>query len=122
MMPVPSGGISDAPESGKRKTAFGLVGVVTFMAALAWASVPLYDWFCRVTGYGGTTQAGVAAGPDAIVDQTITVRFDASLDRDMPWEFRPVEREMTLRLGETGLAFYEAYNPHQPPRCRNRQL
>lgn len=103
------------PENGKRKTAFGLVGVVTFMAALAWASVPLYDWFCRVTGYGGTTQAGVAAGPDAIVDQTITVRFDASLDRDMPWEFRPVEREMTLRLGETGLAFYEAYNPTSRP-------
>jgi cytochrome c oxidase assembly protein subunit 11 len=46
-----------------------------------------------------------------ILDRTIKVRFDASVERGMPWEFTPVEREMTLRIGETGLAFYEAYNP-----------
>jgi cytochrome c oxidase assembly protein subunit 11 len=96
----------DAPQ----KTAAGLVGVVILMSGLAWASVPFYDWFCRVTGFGGVT--GVATvGADEILDQTITVRFDASKTRDMPWEFKPVQREMTLRIGETGLAFYEAYNP-----------
>lgn len=87
-----------------------LVGVVVVMGALAWASVPFYNWFCRVTGFGGVT--GVAeAGSDDILDQTITVRFDASKDRDMPWEFKPMQREMELRIGETGLAFFEAYNP-----------
>lgn len=96
----------DAPQ----RTAAKLVGVVVLMGALAWASVPFYDWFCRVTGYGGAT--GVAsAESDQILDQTITIRFDASRERDMPWEFKPVQREMTLRIGETGLAFYEAYNP-----------
>lgn len=95
---------------GPQRTAAGLVGVVVLMSALAWASVPFYDWFCRVTGYGGST--GVAeTGSEDILDQTITVRFDASRERDMPWEFKPLQREMTLRIGETGLAFYEAYNP-----------
>jgi len=93
-----------------QRTAAGLVGVVVVMGALAWASVPFYNWFCRVTGFGGVT--GVAeAESDEILDQTITIRFDASLTRDMPWEFTPVQREMTMRIGETGLAFYEAYNP-----------
>jgi cytochrome c oxidase assembly protein subunit 11 len=85
-------------------------GVVVVMGSLAWAAVPFYDWFCRVTGFGGAT--GVAeAGSDVILDQTVLVRFDASLDAGMPWTFKPVETTMTLRLGETGLAFYEAHNP-----------
>ncbi len=91
-------------------TALKLVGVALIMGSLAWASIPLYDWFCRVTGFGGTT--GVAeAGSDEVLDQTILVKFDASLERGMPWEFRPVEHEMRIRIGETGLAFYEAHNP-----------
>ncbi|CUH64195.1 Cytochrome c oxidase assembly protein CtaG [Thalassovita gelatinovora] len=94
----------------KSKTVVMLVGVVLTMGALAWASVPFYNWFCRVTGFGGTTNVA-DAGSDTILDQTITIRFDASKDRDMPWEFKPVQREMTLRIGETGLAFFEAYNP-----------
>ena len=98
----------------KLKTAGSLAGVVVFMGAMAWASVPLYNWFCAVTGYGGST--GYAEeGSDVILDQTITVKFDASLDRDMPWEFRPEVREMEVRIGETGLAFYEAYNPTDRP-------
>ncbi|MEL7213206.1 MAG: cytochrome c oxidase assembly protein [Pseudomonadota bacterium] len=99
---------------GKQKTLAQTVGVVVLMGGLAWASVPLYDWFCRVTGYGGTTNVA-ESGSDMILDQTITVRFDASLERDMPWEFKPVQREMEVRIGETGLAFYEAYNPTDRP-------
>jgi cytochrome c oxidase assembly protein subunit 11 len=76
--------------------------------------VPFYNWFCAVTGFGGTT--GVAeAAPEEVLDQTITIRFDASLDRGMPWEFRPVAQEVEIRIGETGLAFYEAYNPTDRP-------
>ena len=98
----------------KHKTLTQLVGVVIMMGALAWASVPFYNWFCRVTGFGGITTTA-EAGSDVILDQKITIRFDGSLDRDMPWAFKPMQREMTLRIGETGLAFYEAYNPTDRP-------
>lgn len=91
-----------------------LVGVVLVMGALAWAAVPAYNLFCRVTGYGGTTNVA-ASGSDVILDETITIRFDASKDRDFPWEFKPMQRTMELKIGETGLAFYEAYNPTDRP-------
>ena len=95
---------------GVNRTAAKLAGVALVMLSLSFAAVPFYDWFCRTTGFGGTT--GVAeTGSDVILDRTIKVRFDASVERGMPWEFTPVDREMTLRIGETGLAFYEAYNP-----------
>ena len=87
-----------------------LVFLVTQWGSLAWASVPFYDWFCRVTGFGGATNVASSAEHE-ILDQTITIRFDASLERDMPWTFKPVEREMVVRIGETALAFYEAHNP-----------
>jgi cytochrome c oxidase assembly protein subunit 11 len=99
---------------GNTRTAAQAVGVVLFMGSLAWASVPFYDWFCRVTGFGGAT--GVAeAAPDTILERTVTVRFDGSLERGMPWTFKPVERTMEVRLGEVGLAFYEAHNPTDQP-------
>ena len=94
----------------KTRTVTRLLGVVLFMGAMAWASIPLYNWFCRVTGYGGETGTATA-GSDTVLDKTITVRFDASKERGCPWEFRPKTREMELKIGETGLAFYEAYNP-----------
>lgn len=99
---------------GPQRTLFQLIGVVVFMGAMAWASVPFYSWFCKVTGFGGVTNVA-EAGSDVILDQTIKVRFDASLDRDMPWTFKPAQREMELRIGETGLAFYEAHNPTDHP-------
>ena len=71
----------------KSKTVAQTVGVVIVMGALAWASVPFYDWFCRVTGFGGATGVAVQ-GSDIILDQTIKVRFDASKERNFPWIFR----------------------------------
>lgn len=100
--------------SPKTKTVAQTLGLVVVMGSLAWASVPFYDWFCRVTGFGGTTMTADAA-PEQILDQTMTVRFDASKERGMPWEFKPVERTMQVRIGETGLAFYEAHNPTDRP-------
>ncbi|WP_170426685.1 cytochrome c oxidase assembly protein [Ruegeria arenilitoris] len=100
--------------TGPQKTVAQTVGVVVLMGSLAWAAVPFYDWFCRVTGFGGTT--GVAeAAPEEILDRKVTVRFDASKAKGFGWEFKPVEREMEVRIGETGLAFYEAYNPTDRP-------
>ncbi len=99
---------------GKSKTVVQLLSIVVLMGSLAWASVPLYDLFCRVTGFGGVT--GVAdAGADEVLDQTIKIRFDASKERDFPWDFKPAVREVELKIGETGLAFYEAYNPTDRP-------
>ena len=100
--------------NGKQRTLFQTIALVVVMGGLAWASVPFYDWFCRVTGFSGVT--AVASGDSEIIlDKTIKIRFDASLERDMPWDFKPVQREMILRIGETGLAFYEAYNPTDRP-------
>lgn len=98
----------------QQKTVIKLAGVVVFMGAMGWAAIPLYDLFCRVTGYGGYTSTA-ETGSDSVLDQTIRVRFDGSLERGMPWEFKPVEHEMEIRIGETGLAFYEAYNPTDRP-------
>ena len=95
---------------GPSRTATQAVSVVILMGALSWASVPFYDWFCRVTGFGGVTNVA-SAGADRVLDQTITVRFESSTARDMPWDFKPVQREMEVRIGETVLAFYEATNP-----------
>ena len=89
----------------KNKTLIQTVSVVIFMGAMAWASVPFYDWFCRVTGFGGITQVA-ESGSDTVLSETMKVRFDASLERNMPWEFQ---------IGATGLAFYEAYNPTDRP-------
>jgi cytochrome c oxidase assembly protein subunit 11 len=100
--------------TGPRRTLVLTVGTVLLMGSLAWAAVPFYDWFCRVTGYGGATVT--ATGPSVEpLDRTIVIRFDASLDRGMPWTFRPMQREMEVRIGETGLAFYEASNPTDRP-------
>ncbi|MAZ02962.1 MAG: cytochrome c oxidase assembly protein [Sneathiella sp.] len=87
-----------------------LVSVVIGMVGLSYASVPLYDLFCRVTGYGGTTQQAEIA-PDVILDREMTIEFDANTSREMPWDFKPVEHKITMKVGESGLAFYEAYNP-----------
>jgi len=100
--------------SGQKKTVLQTVSVVVVMGGLAWASVPFYNWFCKVTGFGGTTSVA-EAGSDIVLDRVMTIRFDASKDRGMPWDFKPMVREMDLKIGETGLAFYEAYNPTDRP-------
>lgn len=84
------------------------------MAGLTAASVPLYRLFCQVTGYGGTTQAATQA-PDRILDREITVRFDANTNPSLPWDFQPEQREMRVKVGQSGLAFYQATNTGDAP-------
>ncbi|MFI0395567.1 cytochrome c oxidase assembly protein [Paracoccus jiaweipingae] len=86
-----------------------LLAVVVTMGALAWAAVPFYSWFCQVTGYGGTTNTAGAAS-DVVLDETVRVRFDANTDKDLGWTFRPMQRDIVLKIGQTGLAYYEAVN------------
>ncbi|MBT9382684.1 cytochrome c oxidase assembly protein [Pseudooceanicola sp. CBS1P-1] len=94
----------------KTRTVWQMIAVIVVMGSLAWAAVPAYSYFCAVTGFGGVTQRAEAA-PDHMLERMIKIRFEAATDRDMAWSFRPVQREMALHVGETGLAFYEAHNP-----------
>lgn len=97
------------------RQALALLGLVVTLAFTTVVLIPpFYDWFCRVTGYGGTT-AVAETGSDVILDRTMLIRFDASLEAGMPWQFRPEHPNMEIRIGETGLAFYEAYNPTDRP-------
>ena len=96
------------------RTLVPLIGVMLGMAAMAWAAVPLYDLFCRVTGFGGTPLVA-DAGADRVLERTVKVRFDASTASGMPWTFRPEATSRTVQIGETALAFYEATNPTDHP-------
>ena len=86
-----------------------LGGVACGMVGLSFAAVPLYDLFCSVTGFGGTTQTAEAA-PDAIGTRVMAVQFNSDVSHDVPWRFKPSQREVELRVGEVGLAFYSATN------------
>ena len=92
-----------------RRLGLALVGVVAVMLGAAYASVPLYQLFCQVTGYGGTTQVAESA-PEAAGERVFTIRFNADVDPKLPWAFQPVEREMTVKVGESGLALFRAEN------------
>ncbi len=85
------------------------LAVVTGMFGLVAASVPLYRLFCQVTGFGGTTQRADAAGR-TVGDRDVTVRFNADVNGRLPWRFHPEQLQMTLAIGEQGLAFYQATN------------
>jgi cytochrome c oxidase assembly protein subunit 11 len=89
--------------------ALGLFGLVAMMVGLSFAAVPLYRIFCQVTGYAGTTQRAETSSA-AVTDRDMTVRFDASMSSDLNWSFKPVERKITLKIGENRLAFYRAAN------------
>jgi len=102
-----------APRSNAR-TAAMLGGVAVFMVGLSFAAIPLYEAFCRITGFGGTPLRADAAS-ERVLDETITIRFDANIDKKLPWTFKPVQTEMTLPIGESGLAFYTATNNSDKP-------
>ena len=101
--------------SNKRTTALMLSVLVAGMVGLSFASVPLYRLFCEVTGYGGTPKTTAVAAPAGVVDRLVTVRFDANVNRELPWRFRPEERQVTVNLGEERLTHYEAVNLSDRP-------
>ena len=86
-----------------------LVSIALLMIGLSFAAVPLYSRFCRATGYGGAT-GRAAAAPTQILARTIAVRFDGSTSPQLPWRFKPEQQEITVHLGEMGLATYQATN------------
>ena len=100
------------------------VGLFAFMGAVAmlglgYAAVPLYEMFCRVTGFGGTTM--IASEADAsraaanATGQTISIRFDASTASNVPWTFRPSQSTDTVTIGQRDIATYTARNEGLEP-------
>jgi cytochrome c oxidase assembly protein subunit 11 len=98
-----------ATSARNRRVAVICAAVGFGMLGLAYASVPLYDLFCRVTGYGGTTQRAERPASSTLA-RTMTVRFDANVGGGLPWDFAPVSEPQTLPIGENGLAFYRVTN------------
>ncbi len=83
--------------------------VVAGMVGAAYASVPFYNWFCRVTGYGGTTQVSAQA-PTQVLGRTITIRFDSNVSPGLPWRFEPEQNEIKLHIGEVATVHYKVVN------------
>ncbi len=95
-----------------RKVARRLFLATAGMGGFAYASAPLYDLFCRTTGFGGTPVVA-QAGDRPILDRTVNVRFDSNVDTALPWKFQPLQREVKVRLGEEYLAYYRVTNLSQ---------
>ena len=83
--------------------------LVAAMVGAAYAAVPLYDWFCRTTGFGGTTQVA-SAGPSHVLDRKLKVRFDANVAGGLPWRFEPEQTSIEVRLGEVVTVAYRVVN------------
>ena len=110
-----------ADDTARKNIRTGLMAAIGALAmlGLGYAAVPLYDMFCRVTGFGGTTQVASEAEANAAASvgttREISIRFDGSLARDMPWTFRPSESTQTIRIGQRDLATYVARNNSSEP-------
>ena len=89
--------------------AFCCGGLVAVMIGLSFAAVPLYSWFCRTTGYGGTTQVAKSP-PQQVSDRTITVRFDSNVAAGLPWRFEPEQRTIGVKLGQVVTVYYSVTN------------
>jgi cytochrome c oxidase assembly protein subunit 11 len=84
--------------------------VVVFMVGAAYASVPFYNWFCRATGFNGTTQVATSAPSAAPLARTIAVRFDSNVAGGLPWKFEPEQTEIEIKIGEVTTVFYKVTN------------
>jgi cytochrome c oxidase assembly protein subunit 11 len=96
------------------RTAFACVGIVVGMVGLAYASVPLYDLFCKVTGFGGTPIA-VDSNDTTVMNRTIAVRFDSNVAPGLNWRFAPETPEVKVKLGETTTVYYKVTNKGDKP-------
>ena len=89
--------------------AFLCGGFVATMIGVSYAAVPLYSWFCRSTGFGGTTQVAKVL-PTQTSDRMITVRFDSNVAPGLPWRFEPERRTIDVRLGQVVTVYYSVTN------------
>jgi cytochrome c oxidase assembly protein subunit 11 len=83
--------------------------VVALMIGASYAAVPFYNWFCRTTGFAGTTQVSEKA-PDHVLGRTLTIRFDSNVTPGLPWKFEPEQNEINLRIGQVTTVHYKVTN------------
>ncbi|HXQ50857.1 MAG TPA: cytochrome c oxidase assembly protein [Stellaceae bacterium] len=100
---------------GNRKTVISLVAVLAAMGGLVAASVPLYRLFCAATGFEGTTQRASVAPAHEVAGRLVTVRFNAETAPDLPWDFRPEMRQVTVHPGEEKVVAFRATNRSAEP-------
>ena len=79
------------------------------MVGAAYAAVPLYNWFCLTTGFGGTPLVA-SAGPGQVLGRTLAIRFDSNVTSGLPWTFEPEQNEITVRIGEVATVHYKVVN------------
>jgi cytochrome c oxidase assembly protein subunit 11 len=84
--------------------------VVVLMVGAAYAAVPFYNWFCRATGFNGTTQVATSAPSAAPLERKVAVRFDSNVAGGLPWKFEPEQTEIEVRIGEVTTVFYKVTN------------
>lgn len=111
---------ADSPQTARANRRVGAIALAAgcAMLGLGYASVPLYRAFCQATGFGGTPRRATeaeAAGVKPMAGRMISVRFDANIDANMPWIFRPEQTTMTVATGQRSLAFFEAENRSDQP-------
>ncbi|HET6599972.1 MAG TPA: cytochrome c oxidase assembly protein, partial [Burkholderiaceae bacterium] len=92
-----------------RRVALWASAVVVAMVGMSFAAVPLYRVFCQKTGFSGTPLRADKPS-DTVIDKRLTIRFDANVTPGFPWTFQPVQRTMTIKIGENALALYHAVN------------
>ncbi|MFC5066676.1 cytochrome c oxidase assembly protein [Flaviflagellibacter deserti] len=102
-------GNTSAPDRRHLRVAAACGVFVACMVGASFAAVPLYDMFCRVTGFGGATVVREQA-PGNVLEREIIVRFDGTVAPGLNWDFQPVQRQMKVKVGETAIAFYRARN------------
>jgi cytochrome c oxidase assembly protein subunit 11 len=84
--------------------------VVVLMVGAAYAAVPFYNWFCRATGFNGTTQVATSAPSGAPLERKVAIRFDSNVAGGLPWKFEPEQTEIEVRIGEVTTIFYKVTN------------
>ena len=84
--------------------------VVVLMVGASYAAVPFYNWFCRTTGFNGTTQVAIRAPSSAPLARKIAVRFDSNVAPGLPWKFEPEQTEIEVKIGEVVTVFYNVTN------------
>jgi cytochrome c oxidase assembly protein subunit 11 len=83
---------------------------VAMMVGAAYAAVPLYDWFCRTTGFGGVPQIATAGPSGQVLDRKLTVRFDSNVTGGLPWRFEPEQNSIEVKIGEVVTVYYRVVN------------
>src|ERR1700736_5821387 len=111
MPQTPTGSSRPAPRLGRDAMVAAICGfVVVLMVGASYAAVPFYNWFCRTTGFNGTTQVATSAPSSAPLARKISVRFDSNVAAGLPWKFEPEQTEIEVNIGQVVTVYYNVTN------------